>query len=122
MRERTREGTTHGRSQLCVGPRLTLDPYLSCSSVFASPPAADVDSVDPVLAELASLRAAVAETSAAIQQWHAEFKQRTGRKPTSAEMMADATLAALLKQLTPSKRRVAALEKITQTMPPAGNP
>lgn len=95
---------------------LTLSLSLCCSFLscfLCSPPAADVDSVDPALVELASVRAQVADLSARIQQWHAAFKERTGRKPSSTDMMADEALAAMLKQLAPSKRRVAALEKMT---------
>lgn len=75
-----------------------------------------------MLAELAALRAQVSDLSSAIQAWHAEFKERTGRKPTAGEMLADANLAAMLKQLTPAKRKVAAIEKMTQTTPATTNP
>lgn len=99
--------------------RSTVVQSCSFAPIKDAPPEDDVDSVDRVADEVVRMRSRLDEASAAITAWHARFKaEHDGRRPSAADMLADAHLAALIKEVPVLKRRIAALEKVVAETEP----
>jgi len=101
--------TGHGEQDYDVQ---TLQPC-SFAPIQHEAPAVDIDSIDRVIREQMQLQQQLKGIAEQIKEWQTKFKTQHSRKPTSSEMVADASVAQLLRTYAPLNKRANALAKLT---------